>query len=227
MRGAAAFEARTDDGVVLRGDVVLPEAPPRAVAVLAHAMMVTRRVMDRPSGAGLASALASRGLAVVNADLRGHGESGPRADEGATYAYDDFVTRDVTALVAAARARFPGLPVAVVGHSLGGHAAAIAAGLDPANAPDAIVALAANLWLPKLEPSRARRVLKRSMFAGWLRLAERKGYFDPRPLKLGNNPEPLAYIRQFVRMFEEDHITSADGRVDYEAALARARVPLL
>src|SRR5262249_39387231 len=66
----------TDDGRCLRAELLLPERP-RAAAVLAHAMMVNRRTMDRPSGSGLASTLATHGLAVMNIDLRGHGESSP------------------------------------------------------------------------------------------------------------------------------------------------------
>ena len=101
------FRARTDDGVELRGDWLVPPRP-AAVAVTLHAMMVSRRTMDRPAGKGLASALAEGGLAVANVDFRAHGESGPRVSEGGLATYDDFVVHDIPAAIGAARAAFPG-----------------------------------------------------------------------------------------------------------------------
>jgi predicted alpha/beta hydrolase len=221
------FETATRDGWTLRGDWLEPEGEPSAAVVLAHAMFVTRRTLERPAGKGLASTLASHGFAVLNADLRGHGQSGPRADEGASYTYDAFVQEDIPALVRAARARFPSKPVVLVGHSLGGHAATISAGLLPESAPDALVAIATNLWAPRFDRSAVRRFAKRTIFAGWRALAEKKGYFDPVPLRVGNNPEPLAYVRHFVRMYNEDRLASDDGAIDYQAALGRVRLPIL
>jgi predicted alpha/beta hydrolase len=221
---ADTFEVATKDGHRLVGDVLAPAAP-RAVAVLAHAMMVNRRTMDH-RGEGLASALAAREIAVMNADLRGHGDSGPTADRGGVFTYDDFVLRDVPALVSAARARFPGLRVVVVGHSLGAHASAIASGVDPKTAPNGIVALAGNLWSPRLDPSLTRRALKRSIFSAWLFAAEKKGYFDAPRFRMGNTAEPLAYIRQFVAMYD-GKLASVDGAVDFEQALGRTTTPIL
>jgi predicted alpha/beta hydrolase len=189
--------------------------------------MANRRTMDRPRGEGLASTLAARGIAVMNVDLRGHGESGPGAREGGRWSYDDIVG-DVHACVAAARARFPGARVTVVGHSLGGHAALIAAGLEPARAPDAIVGLAANMWLPHLDPSLFRRVGKRALMAAWLGVAALQGgRFDPRRLGIGSDAEPWPYVAQLVRTCVFDRLTSADGRVDYRAAIGRASLPYL
>jgi predicted alpha/beta hydrolase len=223
----SAFEAKTGDGWTLRGDWLEPEAAPSAVVVLAHAMFVNRRSLDRPAGEGLASTLVQHGFAVQNADLRGHGQSGPRADEGASYTYDAFVQHDLPTLVGAARARLPDKPVVVVGHSLGGHAAVISAGIAPDAAPDALVAIATNLWAPQFDRSAVRKFAKKTIFAGWRALAERKGYFDPVPLRVGINPEPLAYVRHFVRMYDEDRLASDDGAVDYGAALAEVRLPIL
>jgi predicted alpha/beta hydrolase len=221
-----SFETTTRDGWTLRGDWLEPACEPSAAVVLAHAMFVNRKTLDRPAGGGLASTLVGHGFAVLNADLRGHGESGPRADEGASYSYDAFVQEDIPALVRAARARFSNKPVVVVGHSLGAHAAAISAGLLPESAPDALVAIAGNLWAPQFDRSAVRRFAKKTIFAGWRALAEKKGYFDPAPLRVGNNPEPLAYVRQFVRMYNDDRIASDDGAIDYGDALARATLPI-
>jgi predicted alpha/beta hydrolase len=215
----------TPDGWRLRGDLLLPKAP-RAGAVLAHSIMATRRTMDRPRGAGLASTLAEQGIAVLNFDLRAHGESTPGVSEGASYTYDDIATRDLPTLVGFARTALPGLPVAVVGHSLGGHAGLFAASLYPAAAPDAVVAIAANIWLPSLEPSPVRRAAKRLTLGSWLLVARAKGYFDPRPFGLGTTAEARACIQQFADAYAKDRFTTVDGRIDYMAALKRLAIPV-
>ena len=214
----------TADRWTLRGD---RRGAGPAVAVLGHAMFVDRRTLDRPSGEGLASELVAAGLEVLTFDARGHGQSGPGADTGASWTYDDVVRLDVPAMVAAARSLAGGRPVVLVGHSLIGHAALIHAGLEPARAADGIVALAPNLWAPHLEPSAPRRAAKAAALRAWSAITEAAGCFDPRPLRLGTTPEARGYVAQFRAMWERDRLESPDGEVDYEAALARALVPVL
>lgn len=225
MSGRESVTARTEDGWVLRGEVIA-RGEGRGVALLGHAMMASRRTMDRPRGGGLASALAAAGLGVVSFDLRGHGESGPSARDGGAYTYDDFVLRDLPALVAFARERFAGQRVALVGHSLAAHAGLAAAGVFPERAPDAIVSIAGNMWLPSLEGSRLRRAAKTAFLRGWLGVTERWGHFDPRPLGIGTDAVALPYVRQFWQMWREDRYGSVDGRTDYLAALGRVAIPV-
>ncbi|MEZ4296557.1 MAG: alpha/beta fold hydrolase [Polyangiaceae bacterium] len=220
------FTARTDDGVTLRGDLLCPPAP-RAVVLTLHAMMVNRRTMDRPAGRGLASTLAEAGLAVANLDFRAHGDSRPRVTEGALPTYDDYVLHDVPAMLTALRAAFPGLPVAVVGHSLGGHVTLITSGLLPERAPDALVMLGANLWLPACEPSPLRRLAKRATLTAFVTIARALGTFDAPRLRFGTEAESLPYVEQFVTFWRTDALRSRDGTLDYAAAIARARLPIL
>lgn len=197
------------------------------MAVLGHAMMVDARTLDRPRGAGLASTLAEEGVAAIAFDLRGHGRSAPTARDGASWTYDDFVRHDVPAIVAAARAHCPGLRVALVGHSLAAHAGLIAAGRDPDRAPDAVVAIAANLWLPRFERSAARRAIKSALLHAWTAVSVPTGRFEPGRFGMGTDAEPHAYVKQFLDMWRADRPVSADGREDYRDALDRVRVPVL
>lgn len=222
-----AVETWTEDGWRLRGELLWPAGEPVGAVALGHAMWVDRRTLDRPRGGGLASTLAGQGLAVLCFDLRGHGQSGPSAAEGAVYTYDDFVQRDVPAIVAAARARFPALGVTLVGHSLTGHAGMIAAGLLPDRAPDAIVGLAANMWVRRFDRGIARRAAKTAALLGWVGVTAPFGRFDARRLRVGTDPEPWAYVAHYLRMYRRGRLESADGRIDYLAAMARARVPVL
>lgn len=226
MLERAAIRTTTDDGWTLRGEQVLPPSEPVACAVLGHAMMVDRRTMDR-RGDGLASTLARRGIAILNFDLRGHGESGPTARAGGSWSYDAFVRLDVPAMVGEGRRRYPHLPVTLVGHSLAGHAAMIAAGLLRDRAPDAVVGLATNMWMRKLEPSRLLRVAKGAALATWTAATIPRGYFDPRWARMGTDAEPWPYVWQFLRTYLGNRLGSLDGRDDYEAALRRAELPVL
>lgn len=196
------------------------------MAVLAHAMMVNRRTMDRPPGQGLASELAAHGVHVFNFDLRGHGESGPTARQGAQHGYDDYVRYDIPALVEYARGRFPENRLALVGHSLGGHTALIAAGLTFQPPPDLLVALAANLWLPRLEPSLFRRAKKAATLAAWAMVTAPRGYFDPGG-GASSEAESWRYVRQFTGMFFRGRLRHHSKSIDYEHAIARARLDVL
>lgn len=213
---------RCDDGWILRGERRPGEGP---VVVAGHAMMVDRRTLDRPRGAGLASALSAAGLDVTTIDARGHGESVPRAERGGRWTYDDVVRGDVPALVRYARSIAGGRRVVVLGHSLIGHAAMIAAGLS--EPPDAIVGYAPNLWTPKLEPSRAARAAKGALLRAWTLATAARGFFDAPALGMGTDAEAAAYVAQFASMWQEGRLASPDGAVDYEAALGRATVPVL
>jgi predicted alpha/beta hydrolase len=217
---------RTDDGWILRGERrARPEAP--AVVVCGHAMMVDRRTLDRPRGRGLVSTLHARGLEVAWLDARGHGRSGPRAEAGARWSYDDIVRHDVPAHVRLGRRLAGGRPVVLLGHSLIGHAGLIAAGLEPDAAPDALVAYAPNLWAPRLEPSPLRRAAKGALLESWVALSRARGFFDAPGLGVGSDAEALDYVAQFARMWRRDRLESPDGAVDYAAALGRARLPVL
>lgn len=74
----------------------------------------------------LAAALAANGLTAATADLRGLGESSVRPRRGVDFGYAQLVD-DTARVVAALRRRVSG-PLFLLGHSLGGHVAALATG---------------------------------------------------------------------------------------------------
>lgn len=221
-----AVDVFTEDRWRLRGEHLAPASPVGVCAVLGHAMMVDRRSLDRPRGHGLASTLCAHGIDVLHFDVRGHGESGPAARDGGRWSYEDIVRYDVPALVAFARARFAGHRVAVVGHSLVGHAALFAAGAFPERAPDAIVGLAANIWMPRLESSRRRRAMKATLLAAFELIARAVGRFPTLALGIGTDDEAEPYVREFRRIWRSDAFVGRDG-TDYTGALARVRIPVL
>jgi predicted alpha/beta hydrolase len=225
--GSEQIDVRTSDGWSLRADVHEPKHDAVGTAVLAHALMARRSEFYRPRGAGLAPFLVDRGWRVVVFDFRGHGDSGPRAREGARYAYDDLVARDLPAVHAFARSRARRKqPVVLVGHSLGGHAGLAGQGTGLV-AFDAIVTVAACVWLRDLEPSRARWLVKRGALAVIVAMSRRLGRFPARLLRLGSDDEACAWVEDFERFARTGRWASADGRVDYLSSLGRVRVPVL
>jgi predicted alpha/beta hydrolase len=209
--------ALTDDGVALGADVIPARGDRRGVAVLLHAMMVDRRSFRGEKG--LPGVLAGAGFEVWCADLRGRGlsPSGP-------WTYDDLVRRDIPALLSAARARADGGSVVVVGHSLGAHTtvAAAASGLRP----DKLVAIAGNVWMPSLEPSRRRRAAKAASMAAFLLSARAAGRFPSRRVRMGPVDEALPYVEDLVRFWREDRWASRDGE-DWFAAMPSVDLPVL
>jgi predicted alpha/beta hydrolase len=211
------------DGWILHAEVLSPPEP-RAVAVVGHAMMVDRRTLDRPRGRGLVSHLVSRGIAVVWPDLRGHGKSGPRAEVGGRWSYDDLVEGDVPALVTYARARFPGLPLACVGHSMFGHAALGHLGRHPDAPIDKLALVACNYAHPEW---RLRSVAaKSSLMALMSALTRVFGHFPTRRLNLGNNSESAPFVEDVFRSVRRRDWRARDG-FSYAEARARVKTPIL
>ncbi len=86
----------------------------RAAALVLPAMGVNARSYD-----AFAEALAGLGVSVLVAEHRGGESSSVRPARGVDYGYAELLG-ELPLLLAALRARAPGLPVDVVGHSMGG-----------------------------------------------------------------------------------------------------------
>lgn len=239
---------RARDGVALHAELLAPlpregeegaAAAPKVVVALSHAMLVDRRTLDQPPGEGLLSLLRAAGAAVLWLDQRGHGRSTPLPRQGASWDYDDLV--DDAGVVAGYLAeRFPGLPRVAIGHSLFGHVALawqalVSAGSAPllprrATGPlygyDGLGLLAANVWLPQLEPQRRRWWVKRGFFPLLVATALYRGYLPARDLRIGTADEPLTYLRQLGGWLGQSDWTAQSGH-SYLADLPSVRVPLL
>jgi len=104
------------DGLALHTHRWLPEGQPKGVVQLAHGV-------SEHSGryARLAEALTSAGYAVYAADHRGHGSTGAEADRGYFADRDGWSTivADIRAVTRFAQEEHPGLPVFLLGHSMG------------------------------------------------------------------------------------------------------------
>jgi pimeloyl-ACP methyl ester carboxylesterase len=110
----------TSDGLQLATRTWSATGEPRASVVLVHGLAATK---DNPELVAVATALQDRGLDVLAYDARGHGESGGICTLGDSERYDVAAAVD--------HARLSGLPVVVVGASMGGIAVLRYAADDP------------------------------------------------------------------------------------------------
>lgn len=218
------------DGFSLAIETFEPPARPIGVALCGHAMMADRRTLDRPRGEGLCSQLAAAGILTYAYDCRGHGAANRQVAGGASWGYDEIVTRDLPALVAWVSARHPDLPFALVGHSLTAHAGLFLLGLEAfreAMAPvRAFVAFGANLWRAADEPNPLLWQAKATTMRLWRSVARAVGYFPARRLGVGSNDEPLRYVSDLTR-FALTGQALGEGGVDYFAGLPAISVPVL
>jgi lysophospholipase len=105
-------ESLSAGGVALHVEHFCPASPARLVLVTVHGFGAHCGVYRHVAGALLA-----RGIAVTQFDCRGHGRSQGR--RGHIDRFDDYHD-DLCLVVRRARERTPGVPWALMGHSLGG-----------------------------------------------------------------------------------------------------------
>jgi predicted alpha/beta hydrolase len=101
--------------------------------------------------APLANELASKGMCVVTAELRGVGSSSVRARRGVDFGYRELVAHDLPAVISAARGLCPAAPLVLLGHSIGAHVSAMHASLHPGEV-QALVFIAAGTSFYKAWP---------------------------------------------------------------------------
>lgn len=122
MTSQRPVRLRTADGKLLSGVFIVPQAP-NAVMVINPATGY-RKDFYLP----FAEAAAENGWAVLIYDYRGQGESARCHPRRETARMLDWARYDIPAAAEAACQAFPGLPLDIVGHSIGGQFAAL---IDP------------------------------------------------------------------------------------------------
>src|SRR5262249_18413715 len=177
-RAAEVVTLAVTSGAALAVEIREPRGPVLGTTILLHPFMTSRRVWDWPRDGGFTSMLNEAGLRTLALDFRGHGESVAR---GAAEGYDELLREDIPAVCHAARERWPAQRLILVGHSLGGHAA-IASVSTGACAPDAVVIIAANVWVPRDEPNPVLRAKKAAIVRTCSIVTRAAGYFPARRL---------------------------------------------
>jgi alpha-beta hydrolase superfamily lysophospholipase len=208
-----AEEELAIEGGTLHLEHFRPLGPPAGLVVLVHGF-------DAHCGLyrHVGAALAAHGFAATSFDGRGHGKSSGRRGHVDRFA---LYGRDLDAVLAAARARVPGVPVTAMGHSQGGLVvldAVLRGALTPA--PDRLV-LAAP-WLGLAMPVPWWKRAASPLFARiWPTLSLDNGL---RAVDISRNPalartreeDPLIHHLASARWFEE--VRQTQGRIQARSA---------
>jgi len=175
---------------------------PRGVAVMVPAMG-TPAGYYRP----FAEALAAVGISVLLAEIPGTGASRPRPARGRDYAYRELYSVYLPGLVERAREYAPGLPIVLVGHSLGAHVSALAVLTGSVEVAALVTLAGGNIHYANWE-GRSRLLVRMTgrLFSGLTRLF---GYLPGKHLGFGG-PQAATLIRewaQVIRTGRYDHAT--------------------
>jgi alpha-beta hydrolase superfamily lysophospholipase len=132
-----------DDAIVARDGVRLPlrrweaEGKPRAVIVALHGMSDYSNAFDMPG-----RYWAKLGITTLAYDQRGFGKN----DRPGIWAGAEVMRADLNDAVAAARARYPGVPVYALGESMGGAVVLTALASPEQPAVDGVILVAPAVW---------------------------------------------------------------------------------
>ena len=133
-----------DDVVIARDGTQLPlrrwdaeGGKPRAVIVALHGMSDYSNAFDMPG-----RFWATQGITTLAYDQRGFGQNG----HPGVWAGADVMRADLHDAIAAARARYPGVPVFALGESMGGAVVLTALAAAPKLDVDGVILVAPAVW---------------------------------------------------------------------------------
>lgn len=189
---------RTEDGARLPLAVWPAAGEPRAVVLALHGFNDYRRAFDETG-----AYLAGRGYTVYAYDQRGFGET---AGAGAWFG-EQRLAADVRLAVALIRQRHPGLPVYLLGESMGGAVALLALADPPSPLVDGLVLLAPAVWGRETMPWLQRAAL-------WLAAHSfPRTALSPRGLSIRatDNDAALKKLREDPRVIKDTRVEALWG----------------
>ncbi|MBI4185116.1 MAG: lysophospholipase [Proteobacteria bacterium] len=188
----------------------LPEGEARAVILALHGFNDYRSAFDAAAGAWRAL-----GIATYAYDQRGFGEAPGRGLWPGTEA----LVADARAAAAAVRARHPGVPFYLLGESMGGAVAVLAASGEEPVATDGVILVAPAVWgWSTMNPLQAAALWVAAHTVPWLTL---RG--DGLRLRASDNLEALRALSRDPLVIKATRVDSVYGLASLmEAALAAA-----
>ncbi len=171
-----------------------------------------------------ANALAEQGIASAVHEWRGAGSSNRRASRDCDWGYNELLTVDIPASLAAAREACPNLAWIIAGHSLGGQLAALFAALHPAAIEGvAFAASGSPYW--RTFHGRMRTILRA---VPWIVpfVTSVWGYYPGKRLGFAGS-EARTLMRDWARTSRKGCYPNTQAGADSEHALAQLAKPIL
>ncbi|MGD8317024.1 MAG: alpha/beta fold hydrolase [Myxococcales bacterium] len=171
----------------------------------------------------LAESIAEHGVAAAVLELRGQGESEVQPARDVDFGYRQLLD-DLGLALKSLRARNPGLPIVLVGHSLGGHLSMLQLAFDPESI-DALALIATAT--PHHGPYRGAARCKVFLGTRVVRFVSLiLGYYPGHRLGFGGL-QPRTLMREWTDMARSGSYALEGAPVDVEAALEEVSTPIL
>lgn len=193
---------------------------PGAPAVLMFPAMGTKAKYYHP----WCAALRGRGWNAAVVDLRGHGTHSVRASKKVDYGYADILALDWPAAIAAARAAFPGSPLSLAGHSLGGQLSALYLATHPGAAEGLILIASCTVYYRGWEGSEAYKLFMQTQLVGVI--ARTLGTFPGEKIGFAGR-EARKQMIDWSYNARTGNYRLVGSDVDYDARLRDVTVPVL
>lgn len=172
----------------------------------------------------LALAMQDKGFNVALLEQRGHGDSPWRASRRCDWGFRETLINEIPAALEWLTATAPHQPVYLMGHSLGGHYAAMAAGLYPKQVNGVILAACGSPWVGGFNGDTARKLK-------WLcRLIPPAcallGYYPGKQLGFGDR-EARTLMTDWVAVAKTNRYQASGLSQDLDSGIAAYTGPVL
>jgi len=197
-----------------------------AVGVPARANVVLMAALGVAAGfyRKFAADLAGRGFNVALMEQRGHGDSALRPSRRQDWGFAEVLDEDLPATLERVREKAPQLPLLLMGHSLGGHYAAIYAGLHAAQIDGVVMIATGSPWWRAFQ-GRTRRLVHQLTYlipvAGLL-----LGYYPGERIGFGGR-EARTLMLDWRDLARSNRYSARGSRQDLEAGIAEYAGPVL
>jgi predicted alpha/beta hydrolase len=168
--------------------------------------------------------LYSAGNNVITSDLRGIGLSSVRVNRRRNFGYSEMISLDFASVVEEAHSLFPGSPVFLMGHSLGGQLSCLFASLKPQAVSGIILVAACSVYYASWSHPRRWGVLLFEQVVSFI--ARTWGYYPGKFFRFGGC-EAQRMIGDWAHQGRTGRYEPAGNGVDFESLLAEIELPVL
>lgn len=218
LRAMETYPLSFRDGATNQLQYYPSQEPGRPILLLLPAMGVNASFYPP-----LLSAMQARGFVAAVIDWRGNGQSSVRPSRRVDFGYDELV-EDIQEVVAFVRKQFPGRPLYLLGHSLGGQLACVYEGRYPKRVAGIVLIASCSVYHKGYRGKAALRVKLASRVFPFI--AGLRGFFPGKRVGFAGT-EARTVMRDWSHNVRTGRYEPIGASVDDEARMQAARPRLL